>query len=423
MPKLADHPLRYPMSNELHARPFPRLDGPCVAQFLAIKPTADAAARDKSKDLAHLIALLDRFGASHPSPGATHYFGTLGKHDLKWEQHREFVTYTFFSKGEYVPAESVFPKDWLSDAPGSCMTWAVIEVFSGIDEDHVLQVLDQRFESESLATSFVLDRSALIAGDFRINAKGQTNFVVFADKTTGPQRIGRIVQRVCEIEIYKSMAMLGLARAYKLSPELGILDRDLTRLVGNLGGAETEAEATLVKLLNISAKLEALVAQASFRFSATSAYSSIVTQRIEVLREERFHGRQTIYEFMMRRFDPAIRTVAATDAQISALSGRAMRAADLLRTRVEVERSAQNQFLLESMDARAGLQLRLQQTVEGLSVVAISYYAVNLLTYLLAPLAPFIDKPLVKAGLVIPVLALSFLMLRRIKSKHSAHKD
>ncbi len=39
---------------------------------------------------------------------------------------------------------------------------------------------------------------------------------------------------------------------------------------------------------------------------------------------------------------------------------------------------AQNQTLLASMDRRARLQLRLQQTVEGLSVAAICYYVVGL---------------------------------------------
>ncbi len=103
-----------------------------------------------------------------------------------------------------------------------------------------------------------------------------------------------------------------------------------------------------------------------------------MNQRIDVLREERFEGRQTFGEFMMRRFDPAMRTVKATERRLQAMADRAMRAGDLLRTRVDVERSAQNQKLLESMDRRADLQLRLQKTVEGLSVVAISYYAVNL---------------------------------------------
>ena len=127
------------------------------------------------------------------------------------------------------------------------------------------------------------------------------------------------------------------------------------------------------------------MAQSSFRFGATGAYEAIVNQRIEVLREDRFQGRQTFAEFMMRRFDPAMRTVKATERRLQTMAERAIRAGDLLRTRVDVERSAQNQKLLESMDKRADLQLRLQKTVEGLSVVAISYYAVNLVLYMVQP--------------------------------------
>ena len=89
----------------------------------------------------------------------------------------------------------------------------------------------------------------------------------------------------------------------------------------------------------------------------------------------------------MRRHDPAMRTVKASESRLKAMSDRAIRAGELLRTRVDVERSAQNQLLLESMNQRADLQLRLQKTVEGLSTVAISYYAVSLAGYLLYPLA------------------------------------
>ena len=102
-----------------------------------------------------------------------------------------------------------------------------------------------------------------------------------------------------------------------------------------------------------------------------------------MLREERFQGRQTFREFMMRRYDPAMRTVKSTEEWLSARTNRVTRAGNLLRTRVDVERSAQNQSLLESVDRRADLQLRLQKTVEGFSVVAISYYAVSLAGHLI----------------------------------------
>ena len=91
-----------------------------------------------------------------------------------------------------------------------------------------------------------------------------------------------------------------------------------------------------------------------------------------------------------------MRTVASAEDRLRAMIERTRRAADLLRTRVDVERSAQNQALLERMDRRADLQLRLQHTVEGLSVVAISYYAVGLIGYAVYPVAHAmaIDKAL-----------------------------
>ena len=71
----------------------------------------------------------------------------------------------------------------------------------------------------------------------------------------------------------------------------------------------------------------------------------------------------------------------SVDRRLAAAAERIDRASNLLRTRVEIEREAQNQLLLGAMNRRAKLQLRLQQTVEGLSVVAISYYAIAVLGY------------------------------------------
>ena len=112
-----------------------------------------------------------------------------------------------------------------------------------------------------------------------------------------------------------------------------------------------------------------------------------------------------------------MRTVRATQARLNAMADRARRAGELLRTRVDVERSAQNQALLESMDRRADLQLRLQKTVEGLSVVAISYYAVSLAGYLLLPLAKGVglDKGMLMALVTVPVVLAVWWVIRRIR--------
>ncbi len=424
MPALTDHPLRYNLAHELHARPFPSLSVPCTAAYLAIKRVADAASRDRAADFAHLVALLDRHGADHPKPGATHWFGRIGRHMLKWESHTEFVTYTAFadqlSDRAFDPVDfEIFPADWLADAPGVCVSSAQIRVEPMQDKDDCIGKITQWFVQESLACSRVLDDAAVVAGDFRIDASGHMRFAVFIAPDTGARRIGRIVQRLCEIETYKAMSMLGFARVREIGAQMARIDATLTGLVGDMRGREKPADQTLAGLLAVSAELENLSAQTAFRFGATEAYEAIVHDRIAVLREARFDGRQTYNEFMMRRYDPAMRTVKSTQARLDSMAGRAMRAGELLRTRVDVERSAQNQQLLESMDRRADMQLKLQKTVEGLSVVAISYYAVSLAGYALYPLAGLagLSKGELTAVITLPVVALVWWMLRRIQKQ------
>ena len=229
--------------------------------------------------------------------------------------------------------------------------------------------------------------------------------------------LGRVVQRLCEIETYKAMSMLGLARVRALSPRLGEIDSALLQLVDAMSGGASASEGTLKELLALSSEMENLNAKASYRFAATRAYEAIVHQRIQVLREERFNGRQTFSEFMMRRFDPAMRTVRATEQRMRDMSERALRAGDLLRTSVDVERQAQNQSLLESMNRRADLQLRLQKTVEGRSVVAISYYAVNLVVYALGPVTePYGFSSVLLFGLATPMTVLAvWWLVRRVR--------
>ncbi len=424
MPPIQDHPLRYRLANELHARPFPEMAACSRAVFLAIKQRAEAVSRDRALDLAHLTDLLDRHGAPHPQPGATHYWGPIGRHFLKWEQHTEFVTYTAYIDGasgrSFDPDDfQVFPADWLEKAPGERITSAMFHIAPRPLAAVIDAALGEWFVPESLAVAETMDRTAVIAGDFRIDPAGHLRFAVFPDPMTDPRHIGRVVQRLCEIETYKAMSMLGFARVRALSQRLSELDNELTELMIEMSGGSTPAEVTLQSLLSISAELETMAARASFRFGATGAYEAIVNQRIAVLRETRYEGRQTYGEFMMRRYEPAMRTVKATETRLQVLADRAIRAGDLLRTRVDVERSAQNQELLASMDRRADLALRLQHTVEGLSVVAISYYAVSLAGYLLYPLSgpTGLSKGMLTALITLPVVALVWLAIRRIRRK------
>ena len=424
-PPIQDHPLRYALVNELHARPFPQLTAPCTAVYVAIKDPQGAQSRDRNLDRAHLLTILDRYGSAHPQPDATHFSGPIGRSELKWESHTEFVTYSAFTPGvsdrAFDPVEAdVFPSDWMATAPGKRVASVLIRVeMLPEDEAGMLDKLEDWFVPESLAVARVVDGAAIVAGDFRIDAAGHMRFAVFVRPDTGARRIGRIVQRLCEIETYRAMSMLGLMRARSLTERLNALDPRLSGLVSGLDSNDGHADVALHELLRISAELESLAVQVSFRFGATGAYEAIVSQRIEALRETRVQGRQTFGEFMMRRYDPAMRTVKSAEGRLRSMAERAERAAELLRTRVDVERSAQNQMLLESMDKRADMALRLQHTVEGLSVVAISYYAVNLAAYVMAPVFEAVQIPKIPGLAVLTplVVLVVWMAVRQIRRR------
>ena len=428
-----NHPKRIALTNELHARPFQPVSAPGRLLHMAFKQEAAAAERDLAEDRAHLIALLDRFAAPHPGPDARHHAADLGRFVLKWECHTEFVAYTLFETG---PTERLFAggliehldADWLEAAPGSVIAAVQIELIEATDnaaaEAMLRGPLGNAFAAESLAVGSVLDDNALAMGDFRLHEGGFSRFAIVLFGETGPRRIGRISQRLLEIEVYRVMAMLALPIARDTARRLNQIERKLSDLIGRvaLDDESTSDRAILAALTEVSAEIEALAAKSAFRFGAGRAYETIVHDRIEMLREQRVTGRQQFREFILRRFDPAMRTVHAASSRLETLSLRAARAAELLRTRVNVVLESQNQRLLESMDRRAGLQLRLQETVEGFSVVAISYYAVNLAGYLLAPAARTfqIDKTWLTAVVSIPVILLVWRLIRRIRLRATA---
>jgi uncharacterized membrane-anchored protein len=204
------------------------------------------------------------------------------------------------------------------------------------------------------------------------------------------------VQRLLEIETYRTLALLALPHAREAAPVLGRAERGLAEVADALAhdgapgdqAADREAERALLdRLARLAAEVERLSARTSYRFDAAAAYAALVAKRVDELREERLGGLRCYGEFMDRQLRPAMRTCEAVAARQERLSRRLARACQLLRARVEMTLREQNRDLLHSMDRRANLQLRLQETVEGLSVFAISYYAVSLIGHMTGALA------------------------------------
>jgi len=217
MVQIEDHPQRYSMANELHARPYPVVSAPGRAAYIAIKPSQDAAGRNRDADREHLIALLDRFGSKHPSSGSTHYFGKIGKHLLKWESHTEFLTYTVFTDTvtdqPFDPSLfAVFPADWLAAAPGVRVSSALIHVEMEENDDTIFEKSANWFVPESLAISRVMDKQLSIAGDFRIDSSGSMRFGVFVHSEASVRLAGRMHERKEPATCYEHVWMWSVQR-------------------------------------------------------------------------------------------------------------------------------------------------------------------------------------------------------------------
>lgn len=417
---LREHALRVPLTNEVHARPPEALKPPVRATLLAMLSGEEAG----EAELRHLERLCDWAGVPRPAPGATHYSGAFGSFRLKWERHTEFSTWTVFREGAFVdpfadPALNALPRDWLAGLAGELMVGVHVAVIDADAPEPTAAQLAGLFGSDAYVGSRVAGRAATSWTDFRIHGDGFSRMLV-ADHSMSPRQTGRIVQRFLEIEVYRMMALLALPVARGVLPRIGAIERDLaelTAVTASLAGLDDERDM-LDKLTRLSSQTEQISAETAYRFGAARAYYELVERRIGELREMRIEGLQTVSEFMDRRLTPAIRTCEAVQGRLDTLSQRLARASHLLRTRVEIAVEGQNAELLTSMDRRADLQLRLQETVEGLSVVAISYYLIGIVGYAAKSLKGFglkIDPDIV-VGLMIPVvLFLVWNGVRRIR--------
>lgn len=413
-----DHPLRQQLSAEAHARPFMAVEPPARISHLALIGQDELAAHDR---LARLCAA---FAVPPPVAEANHFATDLGPLRLKWERHTEFATYTFFAAGGAddpfePPAIAVVPRDWLGSHGPAVMVAAHAGFVAGEPGDPA--AIARHFLGTPLVGSRVLGAGAELWSDFRTGADGYARFLV-RDLGLREGQAGRLIQRVLEIETYRMMALMALPLARAAGPALAGIDAALVGLTEAMADGRTSEDerGMLDRLSRLSADIERLAAGTTYRFGAAAAYHALVEQRIAELREARIEGVPTIGEFMERRLAPAMQTCQSVAARQEALALRVSRASQILRTRVDIALEDQNRELLSSMDRRAQLQLRLQQTVEGLSVVAISYYLVGLAGYGFKALKTGgvpVDVD-IATGLSVPiVLTLIWLALRRLRKR------
>jgi uncharacterized membrane-anchored protein len=414
-----NHPLRGELNDEVHARPSDSLRAPLRVSYLALLTRPEA----RAEEWLQVGELLQRFGRQPPASSLTHYSADLGPFSLRFERHTEFTRYTITVPGPFddpfaVPALAAVPAEWVAKLKGEVIVASHGALLSTPPHVPPEALAVRYFDGNVLVGSSVGDDAALALTDFRVRTDGFSRFLIL-DQMMTPRQAGRLVQRILEIDTYRMMALLALPVARALTPLLADYERELSQVTTVLESADADDEATLLdRLTRLEAHIESREAENHYRFSAADAYYELVQRRIAELREIRIKGLQTFGDFTERRLAPAMNTCRAVSKRQESLSAHVARANQLLATRVDITRERQNQALLESMNRRAKAQFKLQQTVEGLSIAAITYYVVGLIGYIakgLKAMGFHVDYELIQAVSIPVVIVLTAFGIHHVR--------
>ncbi|MDO9010795.1 MAG: DUF3422 domain-containing protein [Gallionella sp.] len=423
-----DYPQRHELNNEVHARPYAILHAPERVSYLAVLVNE----QDREREWEHFSRLFTHYGQTLSQQEHNHLNLNLGDLRIKIERHQEFTSYQFICHGEYdnlynAPLNNDLPSDWLATIPGQTLVATHIAIIrssvSDAGTEPSLMEAAPYFDNATLVGSKVGRNANRVYTDFRIHTDGYTR-MLFIDKNALPTQTGRLILRLLEIETYRMLALLALPSARNLIIALAKADKKLTLITDAIArGSDKTDEQLLEELTQFAATVEHMVSANYHRFAASRSYFGLVANRLTELREAPIEGIPTLGGFLNRRLDPARQTCDSAARWLELLPNRVSHASELLRSRVDVKREAQNQSLLVAMNQRAELQLHLQQTVEGLSVAAITYYAVSLIGYLVKAsdyIGPWrVDADIIRAAAIPLVAGLVYIGIRRIK--HTVH--
>jgi uncharacterized membrane-anchored protein len=419
--RLTPHPLRAVILGEVHARPFTAIETPRRILHFGFDTSGEAAKADR----AALADFCARRALEPLQAAAKHHRVSFGGATLRWEQHSEFTTYTWELPSDeaapFHPAASSLATPMANvPQPGPLLVALDLHLLAEAAGKKIK--IENLFDRASLAVAENSDGTALFATDFQADPSGFVR-VLLLDRGLGAERAGAVVQRIIETETYRTLALLGLPEAQRLSPSIARIEMRLAEVTEEMRRAHQliDNQRLLDELTALAAELEAGAAASHFRFGASRAYNEIVQMRLQTIGERKVDVYPTWSSFLARRLSPAMRTCVTTEERQAALSEKLSRAANLLRTRVDVELERQNRDLLKSMNDRTRLQLRLQTTVEGLSVAAVSYYVVGLFHYLMEGLHQkglTVDVTMATA-LFVPVAVLAiWFTVRGIRRRH-----
>lgn len=363
------HPLRKTLHNELHARPSIYFREPSHVYHLAFV--------DAEQACVELVSQLERLASEVLPANEVQGLLRLDAATLKWERHSEFFTLTLVlprpAGGEPWPPLPA-PLAGLIQ-PLRPLLISAVQVLVEAERDWAGSVAGYGFKDP--AGSNLGDGDATVWSDFRLDEHG-VNRLLLVNRRLNAYRLGRMIRRLLEIETYRMMASLALPVAQDVSRQLKDYDRELAALSDRNAEGSDSAKVLSAAIAQLSARIVRCTARTRQRFGATEAYAQIVGERIAELRESHVDDCQRLGVFIERRFRPTVRYCAATDQRLVRLGQSVANLGDLLQARVQVEVEEQNSAILRSLNARADTQIKIQKAVEGLSIIAISYYLLSL---------------------------------------------
>lgn len=423
------HPLQASFYQEMHSRPYQVI--PCPAIITHFVLLTDEA--QKVAQFAHLQQLFASFGQKVPEVDQANLQFETATFRVRREVHLEFSAYTFinFAVNPQDPFAddglSCLPEQWLNDIPGTVLVNFHLALQCIDDQDqHLIAKAKALLEGQRLVGSSPQNGDARVWTSFQQHSDGFGRFLV-GNAHMSDSQIGRLTQRLIEIETYRMLTLLALPLARENAGTLNKMDAQLVELTNQLACSDSFSEQQiLTKLTEMAALIEAIRSRSAFRYAATFAYYDLILKRLSELREDEVSGHLSLSEFITRRLTPAVNTCRAANQRLENLSQRIDRVSDMMRTKVELSIQAQNQHLLTSMDRRSKIQLMMQHTVEGLSVVAISYYSIGLVKYLIESL-DVSQLPLSKSqlvGVAVPlVIGTVWLVTRKVHQRFKKMDD
>jgi uncharacterized membrane-anchored protein len=419
------HLLFETLVTEFHSRRFPSIQGEVTLSQVTILHDNST----KASQISHLQALANVYHVSQPRDDTVCYYQDLGELDIRWEYHTEFSTYTFirFNKDELpfsCSAWSVLPSTWCISIPGLLIAATHIDIQRSMPNDSQLQ---QLFAGHAVSASFIAENNAEVWTSFK---PGSDNFdrILMVNYELNGSQTGRSLRCLLEISSYRMMALLSFPLTKKLLPIIAAMEKKLANITIDLNHIkESNKSQTILlnKLSELSAKLENLIADNQYRFDASNAYFDLVLNRLDELKEQNISGVTTISDFLSRRLTPAIRTGSSIKKRMLNLSNRIEKSSDLLRTKISLGLEEQNQNLLKALNRRSYIQLRLHQLVESVSMIAISYYVIQMIGYMLVLPTKWLDivsKDLVIAFSVPIVITGVWYVLHKLKRKWREEK-